>query len=279
MPNFKFEVEYAKSGRAACKQCKDKIAQGALRLGMKDDASAGGEEEDAAARQMAHTALSVKWHHLECFHKVRGKAWCKKNLPEDMAEYAGFGDLREADQERVIAVLKACREGVPPPPAPEGTGSSELPVAEETPKKRGKKADGAEDGSNVKRAKKGSADASAAEAAPKGVLLTEEQEKALETVRASLSKMNAAALGSLLAKNGLPKSGKKEELVERAVEAKALGVPPICTTCNKVKLRFARSTGVFSCPGFFCEEAKRFKKCKGPGPDAELKRTAWQELC
>jgi len=86
-------------------------------------------------------------------------------------------------------------------------------------------------------------------------------------------------LGALLQKNGLPKAGKKDELVERCAESKVLGVPPECPTCEKAKLKFAMATGKFSCPGFFDSEEKRFKRCKGPGDAAaDLQRTAWLEL-
>lgn len=261
MPSFEFEVEYAKSGRAACKQCKGKIEQGALRLGIKQ-AAANVDSEDAAARQMAHTAEATKWHHVDCFPKIRGAPWFKKNLP-DASACRGFDALTSDDQEKVKAVYAQCVGATPA-------------VENATPQKGAKRKAAEAEGSAQKAAKVAETGAASAQG-----MLTDEQYKSLETARMELQKKNGAALSALLAKNGLPKSGKKDELVERAAECKVLGVPPACPTCQKAKLKWARDTGLFSCPGFFCEEAKRFKKCKGPSKDADQSfvRTAWQELC
>lgn len=274
MPTFQFEFEYAKSGRAACKQCKEKIAQGAIRIGLKALTDSEGAE-DAADRQRAHTLEATKWYHSSCFQSFRGTAWFKKNLPENASECGGFEELNTNDQPQVQAIFKACRgEG----PAPALT--PDIPKAEaSTPETKGKKrtaATKAEDGSSTKAAKKASK-APAVEANPP----SQEDLDAIEAAKAEFSKKSIAALGMLLAKNGLPKSGKKEEILERAAEAKALGVPPECPTCTKAKLRWSKVTGTFSCPGFFDDEAKHFKKCKGPaaaGPDVSLVRTPWQEL-
>jgi len=43
-----------------------------------------------------------------------------------------------------------------------------------------------------------------------------------------LAKRSVAQLSASLSKNGLPKSGKKDELVERVAECRILGVPPFC---------------------------------------------------
>merc|ERR1712187_1058076 len=96
--------------------------------------------------------------------------------------------------------------------------------------------------------------------------------------KASLASKNAAFLGAVLAKNGLPKTGRKEELVDRVAENEVLGVPPTCDVCEKKKLTWSRVTGKFSCPGFFDDEAKAFKRCKGPTAGAELTRTPWEHM-
>ena len=52
----------------------------------------------------------------------------------------------------------------------------------------------------------------------------------------------------MVSKNGLPKTGKKEDLVNRAAESIVLGVPPECPVCSrpdKVKrFRWNRETGI-----------------------------------
>mmetsp|Transcript_36053 Transcript_36053/g.58170 ORF Transcript_36053/g.58170 Transcript_36053/m.58170 type:complete len:265 (-) Transcript_36053:71-865(-) len=262
MPGFQFELEYAKSNRAACKQCKEKIAQGALKIGVKAAAEAGGEG-DAADRQKSHVMDSTKWQHTGCFQQIKGTPWFKKNLPESASGCSGFDDLKAEEQEHVNAIFAACRGEGPAPPATSQGAAQE----EKAGKKRPKAAASAdEDGSAQKQARVGE-DA-----------MTKQQFAAIEAAKADLLKKNVAALGMMLAKNGLPKSGNKAEVLERAAEAKALGVPPKCPTCTKVALRWSRVTGAFSCPGFFDDDAKRFKKCKGPDADAKLERTPWQNL-
>jgi len=253
MPTFAFEVEYAKSGRAGCKKCKDKIAKDAVRAGFK---AADGEE--------AHVGCS--WYHFACLPEARGKAWFKKHLPADLAGVDGLAALRQEDRGAVEQLLLACRGEAEVPAAPAG------PAPEETPAK----------GSKKRKAKEGGADESAGGApvkAPKASpVLTAEQSAAVAEAKAKLAGKNAAWLGAALAKNGMPKSGRKDELVDRVAECLALGVPPECSQCGKRKLSWSRATGKYSCPGYFDDETKAFKRCKGPADGAEVRRTPWEEL-
>eukprot|EP00443_Scrippsiella_acuminata_P048444 CAMPEP_0115232740 /NCGR_PEP_ID=MMETSP0270-20121206/33921_1 /TAXON_ID=71861 /ORGANISM="Scrippsiella trochoidea, Strain CCMP3099" /LENGTH=267 /DNA_ID=CAMNT_0002647441 /DNA_START=61 /DNA_END=864 /DNA_ORIENTATION=+ len=267
MPSFAIEVEYAKSNRATCKHCKAKIDKDAVRLGIKaqlGEAAAEGEE----GRQVSHAMEAVKWHHFGCLPRARGPAWFKKHFPGAASEaLAGFDGLREADHEAVDALLRACRgEGeVPDAPRVAGGGGD----AEETPSKTP---------SSRKRKAGGDAESESVTKTPKVVGFDTEQVASIAAAKAMLASKSVAVLGALLAKNGLPKTGRKEELLDRCAESKALGVPPTCTLCEKVKLRFSRDSGKFSCPGYFDSDDKVFKRCKGPGEGAcELKRTPWQE--
>lgn len=268
MPSFSIEVEYAKSNRAACKHCKAKIDKDAVRLGIKAcaDEAAGGDEE-GASRANAHMMEAVKWHHFSCLQRARGPAWFKKHFPGSAAEaVANLDSLKSEDQEAVDALLKACRGEGEMPEVPQAAGAD----AEETPSKAagGKKRKGAV----------GAEEAPAAKT-PKPAALSAEQLAAVAAAREQLSKKSGAALGIFLAKNGLPKSGRKDELLDRCAECKALGVPPTCTLCEKVKLKFSRDSGKYSCPGYFDSDDKVFKRCKGPPAEtlAELQRTPWQE--
>lgn len=253
MPSFGFELEYAKSSRSACKQCKEKIEKDTLRIGLKVLIDAA--PDDAEARKRAHSMESAKWHHEGCFPKIKGKTWFRQHLPEEPDSITGFDALKEDDQQKVKLLLQSCRG--------EETET-------ETPKGNKRKAD-----PDQKSSKKSKFFASQEDQAS---ALSAEEQKSIETLKAELCKKNVAALGAMLAKNGLPKSGKKEELLDRVAEAKALGVPPVCPLCEKQKLRFSKVTGSYSCPGFFDDESKSFKRCKGPGDDAQLVRTSWQEL-
>jgi len=252
MPSFSLEVEYAKSGRAACRQCKEKIEKDAVRVGLK---TAGPEDADFEM---------VKWYHFGCLPRVRGAPWFKKNFVEDASEaIANFSSLTAADQKAVKKLWAACR------------GEGEAPAA---PLTAAAKAAAKEEAKGSKRKKKGD-DAKAAPAAKAAKVLTNDETKAMEKARKEFEGKTVAALGALLAKNGLPKAGRREELLERCAENKALGVPPVCPLCEKAKLQFSMGTGQFRCPGFFDSDAGHFKRCKGPGEECgELKRTAWQEL-
>lgn len=265
MPAFEYEFEYAKSGRSACKQCKAKIAQGEVRIGLK--ALAGDADEGAKSD---HVADAVKWHHACCFQRVRQTPWFKKNLPATPESTKGFEDLRKEDQDKVCAIFLACRGEGAAVVADADAAAAPTPTP---PKKRGRpgKADASEDQSTQKAAK--------TEALlPSTPAMTEAEAKSIEAAKAELASKNVAFFGALLAKNGLPKSGRKEELLERVAECKVLGVPPTCTTCNKVRLKWSKATGNFSCPGFFDDESKHFKKCKGPEAGAEIVRTAWVDV-
>lgn len=252
MPSFSFEVEYAKSGRAACKKCKEKIDKDLVRVGFKAEVP---EDAEGAA---AHMGCS--WHHFGCFPQAKGAAWFKKHLPEGV-QVAGLDALKDSDREAVETLLKACRGEVPVPAAP--TAPAPPQDANETPMKTKKRKAAQQEGEAGPETK-----------AAKTEVLSESQLAAIAEAKANLAGKNAAFLGSVLAKNGLPKSGRKDELVDRVAECQALGVPPTCDVCEKKKLLWSRATGKFSCPGYFDDEAKSFRKCKGPSSQ-DLQRTPW----
>jgi len=123
-----------------------------------------------------------------------------------------------------------------------------------------------------------SADTGASKAAKVAILgLTDAQKADIADVKVQLASKNAAFLGALLVKNGLPKTGRKDELIDRVAENQVLGVPPTCDVCEKKKLVWSHGTGKFSCPGFFDDETKMFKRCKGP-VGTDLQRTTWQHM-
>jgi hypothetical protein len=256
MPSFSFEVEYAKSGRAACKKCKGKIDKDLIRVGIKAETP---EDAEGAA---AHFGCS--WHHFECFPAAKGQAWFKKHLtPEVASAVTGLDSLKSEDRDIVVELFKSCRGEVPVPVAPLAAAAE----ANETPAKPSKKRKSKGDDVEVAKAPKLAAEP----------VLSEAQMAAIDEAKTKLASKNAAFLGSVLAKNGLPKTGRKDELIDRVAENQVLGVPPTCDVCEKKKLLWSRATGKFSCSGFFDEETKAFKKCKGPST-AEIVRSLWQEL-
>lgn len=264
MPSFSFEVEYAKSGRAACKKCKGKIDKDLVRVGIKAEVP-----EDAEG---ASAHFGASWHHFNCFPQAKGQIWFKRHLTAEVADAVeGLDSLKSDDRDTVAQLFKACRGEVPMPAAPaapslEG-GDNETP-AKGSKKRKLKGGDGLQDGA---------APAKTAKASDEPVL-TEAVLTQIAEAKSKLTSKNAAFLGSVLAKNGLPKTGRKDELIDRVAENQVLGVPPTCDICEKKLLTWSRGTGKFSCPGFFDDEAKVFKRCKGPSLSATLTRTPWQEL-
>ncbi|CAG0896409.1 unnamed protein product [Cyprideis torosa] len=88
-------AEYAKSGRAACKSCKDKIDNKELRLGI--------------MVQSPHFDGKIPlWHHMKCFFT--------KQRPNSEAEFGHFDSLRFEDQEKLKKMIGDAA-GLPPPPA------------------------------------------------------------------------------------------------------------------------------------------------------------------
>lgn len=255
MPSFEFEVEYAKSNRSACKHCKEKIDKDAMRIGMKVLGAGEG--------QNGHVMESTRWHHFGCFPRVRGVAWFKKHLPQSTDECKNFNEMKEEDRKKLAALFSSCRGEGSINDENEGA-SCNTPSKTSPPNKR--KSETADDHSPK-----------AAKLSSKGSL-TDEQFNAINEAKNVLAKRSIAMLSALLAKNGLPKSGRKDELTERIGECQVLGVPPKCCLCEKATLKWSRETGVFSCPGYFDDEAKSLKRCKGPGEGAAIERTPWQEL-
>mmetsp|Transcript_47059 Transcript_47059/g.93684 ORF Transcript_47059/g.93684 Transcript_47059/m.93684 type:complete len:265 (+) Transcript_47059:78-872(+) len=262
MPNFSFEIEYAKSNRSACKKCRGKIDKDLVRIGFKIEAP---EDAEGAA---AHMGCS--WHHFGCFPQAKGQVWFKRHLTNEAVDsIVGLNALKSEDREAVAELFKACRGEAPVPTAvPNLVTGASVAVDTETPTKEPRKrkqmcdtADGSMDGPAK---------------VPKGVL-TEEQAAAIAEAKTKLSSKNAAFLSAALERNGLPKTGRKDELLDRVAENSVLGVPPVCDVCEKRRLSWARSTGQFSCPGYFDDEAKHFKRCKGPS-GTEQQRTQWQEM-
>lgn len=84
MTDLPYQVEYAKSGRASCKACKNKIGQGELRVAV-------------MVQSAFHDGKQPNWHHEDCFFK--------KKCPQSIAEIANFNKLKHDDQTRIKSKL------------------------------------------------------------------------------------------------------------------------------------------------------------------------------
>uniref|UniRef100_A0A672PEC1 Poly [ADP-ribose] polymerase n=1 Tax=Sinocyclocheilus grahami TaxID=75366 RepID=A0A672PEC1_SINGR len=81
-----YKAEYAKSGRASCKKCKENIAKDSLRMAI-------------MVQSPMFDGKVPHWHHFSCF-------WLRAavQLPSDIS---GFTDLRWDDQEKVKKAIES----------------------------------------------------------------------------------------------------------------------------------------------------------------------------
>lgn len=79
-PKFPYKCEYAKSGRAGCKKCKEKIAKDSLRIAI-------------MVRAWAFDGFQPNWHHGRCF--------LEKITPTSIDQIEGFHELRPDDQKKL----------------------------------------------------------------------------------------------------------------------------------------------------------------------------------
>ncbi|XP_041716326.1 poly [ADP-ribose] polymerase 1 [Coregonus clupeaformis] len=80
-----YKAEYAKSGRASCKKCKENIAKDSLRMAI-------------MVQSPMFDGKVPHWHHFSCF-------WLRA-AAQSPADIAGFSDLRWEDQEKVKKAIE-----------------------------------------------------------------------------------------------------------------------------------------------------------------------------
>lgn len=80
-----YKAEYAKSGRASCKKCKDNIAKDSLRMAI-------------MVQSPMFDGKVPHWHHFSCF-------WLRA-AAQSTADISGFSDLRWEDQEKVQKAIE-----------------------------------------------------------------------------------------------------------------------------------------------------------------------------
>ncbi|KAM8847132.1 poly [ADP-ribose] polymerase 1 [Synchiropus picturatus] len=81
-----YRAEYAKSGRASCKKCKENIAKDSLRMAI-------------MVQSPMFDGKVPHWHHFSCF-------WLRA-AAQSTADIAGYSDLRWDDQEKVKKAIES----------------------------------------------------------------------------------------------------------------------------------------------------------------------------
>ncbi|XP_013185212.2 poly [ADP-ribose] polymerase isoform X1 [Amyelois transitella] len=90
MSDLPYRAEYASSGRAGCKGCKDKIEQGKLRIAR-------------MVQSAFHDGKQPNWYHEECFFE--------KQRPKSVDEVGNFNKLKSADQKRLSTKIDEVSQG------------------------------------------------------------------------------------------------------------------------------------------------------------------------
>lgn len=81
-----YKAEYAKSGRASCKKCKENIAKDSLRMAI-------------MVQSPMFDGKVPHWHHFSCF-------W-QRAAAQTTADIGGYSDLRWEDQEKVKKAIES----------------------------------------------------------------------------------------------------------------------------------------------------------------------------
>ena len=82
---FNFQVEYAKSGRASCRQCKDTIGKDSLRVAR-------------LVKSPHFDGTMPQWYHFRCI-------WKAKRYPSDENDIKGMDAIKYEDQEKITAKI------------------------------------------------------------------------------------------------------------------------------------------------------------------------------
>ncbi|XP_026751130.1 poly [ADP-ribose] polymerase [Galleria mellonella] len=91
MTDLPYQVEYAKSGRASCKGCKEKIDQGLLRIAR-------------MVQSAFHDGKQPNWYHEDCFFT--------KQRPASVDEISNFNKLKSSDQKKLQSRIEDNSSGV-----------------------------------------------------------------------------------------------------------------------------------------------------------------------
>jgi DNA ligase 3 len=122
-----FAADRAKTGRAGCKKCKQKIESGALRIARVQPNPFGGDGGTMKA-----------WHHVACFFAAQAKARAStKKMEQPDEDVQGWDALSEEDQQEILAQLppEASEKAKKTPKSPSPKKTSKSPSAKKSPEK------------------------------------------------------------------------------------------------------------------------------------------------
>ncbi len=231
-----YTIEEAKSGRATCKKCKEKIDKGALRIGTH------AESEDRPTM--------TSWNHLECFilpRKFKAE-YTKEQFLDEMVTDETADKILDDDEKKMELVDKMSSR-----------------VAVKKSKKRDRDEAAAEDTDTgalaLIKANALLLHPDEGDEKPKKKVKMEAMDKRLAEAYIKYSQMKIAELHDYLQWNKQPKTGKKNILLMRAIDGDARGRLPLCPSCEKGKLKVNDEGTKIVCSGFFNEDSGSYEKC------------------
>jgi hypothetical protein len=232
-----YTIEAAKSSRANCKKCKEKVVKGALRIGTHSQ-----DSKD-------HTFSS--WNHLECFVVPRKykSEYTNEQFLEEMVEDQTDDNIMDSEEGKKDVVARM--------------GSQ---ADQKTNKKRDR--DDAS-GSGALAAIKNNAALLQAqdedgdgddEPAPKKNKMSEMDQKLAQSYN-KFASLKIANLQDILRWNKAPTTGKKDFLLIRVIDGDSRGRLPKCPSCIQGKLKVNDDGTKVVGTGFFNEESGGYEKC------------------
>ncbi|EDQ88218.1 uncharacterized protein MONBRDRAFT_26401 [Monosiga brevicollis MX1] len=229
-------VEHAKSGRAACRACEEKIAKGDLRFAVLCEAEPGSRYRGPVPR----------WYHKDCF--IDGLE-NHPDVPLELIEAKWLTNITLLEPDEVKDIDDMFDE------ARKDKGLAKLP--------QNKRAKRAEDRAEV------AATAALLSSEAENQAKLQAQSKAVWEVRDQLdANLTTADLVEFLDLNGLHTNGGRPKLLERAADAMYFGTLPACDICKETEWHYTREG--YACHGDVDEWTKcnvvtqepKFKKCK-----------------
>lgn len=232
-------VGLAPSGRAACRDCGEKIALRALRI------------EVGSENPFGDGDISYKFLHPDCAHPYFGKL----NVSSSK-DLKGFKKLSGANQEEIESLFK---------PKAKSRGAQ---------KKRKKEESSSDDDYSDESSE--SSDSGAAPAKKKAKKGGKDifSEPLVEEKKVALTKLSVAQLKNLLRLNNQLIGGNKPDLVDRVAYGQVHGALPKCQKCYGGSLHWDKARVQFFCKGFMDDDT--FKYCSKRWEPEEVEHLPWR---
>ncbi|GBG30737.1 Poly ADP-ribose polymerase 1 [Hondaea fermentalgiana] len=235
-------VEKAKSGRAACKKCKEKIQKDELRW--------------IKSTENEKFGIMKAYQHIGCLmYPKRGEGF-------ELSDVEGLDDLSPSERKTAKEAYEDAKSNTGKKRTKADVKKEDGDVKEEKGKKSSKKA---KKESGVKVEKKESK-----KRQKFGIDLEEES----DDVVAKYKKMNVSELKDYLRANKQLLKGTKSDLVTRCVDGEKNGRLLPCSGCGHGKLELTEHNTV-QCSGYFDESVGQRVNCRFTAPVEEAGRGKW----